>query len=271
MTVYVELSGGLGNQLFQLSFSKYLEEEFGVKTLIETDRITGAEMQIIRPFIEFLEIKESRVSRSCHKFPGWLKFHNVRSTILGEKVLNRLLDGSETDLGIFSNDCDWIYQDYAQKEIYARRIKSPLISYLGSNPNSIHTKILVHVRRGDMENNPNTKAFHGLVSIEKLLSNVQVVREKIGIDAEALVVSDSFEAGKNLSSKMENSRYVDSESYVGFDLLRNMTGAKGYVLSNSTLGWWAAFISNPREVVAPRQWFRNSEHHQIMVKDWIWN
>jgi len=271
MTVYIELSGGLGNQLFQLSFSKFLQEECGVRTFIETDRISGAQLQVIRPFIEYLGFKESRVSSFCHNFPGWLKFHNISSTLLSKKVVNRLLDGMETDLGIFGNDCDWIYQDYAQKEIFARTLKSPLISYLGANPNSIGTHILVHVRRGDMQHNPKAKAFHGLVSVEKLLNNVQVVRNTIGRDTEVLVMSDSFETGNVLSSEIENSRYIASDSFVGFDLLRNMMGAGGYVLSNSTLGWWSAFISSPIEVVAPRQWFTNSEHPQIMVKDWIWN
>lgn len=271
MSVYIEICGGLGNQLFQLSFSKFLEQEFDVRVFIETDRVTETQLEVIQPFIEYLGFQESRVGRFCHTFPGWLKLTNVSSKLFKGKVVNRLIDGMEMNSKIFQMDCDWIYQDYAQNEIFARFLKTPLISYLGVNPEPIDKNILVHVRRGDMEQNPKATDYHGLVSLDKLLKNVDIVRNSIGWNTEALVMSDSFETGNLLSLKIENSKYVESDSLFGFDLLRRMIGAGGYVLSNSTLGWWAAFISTPKEVIAPRQWFARSEHPQIMVKDWTWN
>ena len=54
-----------------------------------------------------------------------------------------------------------------------------------------------------------------------------------------------------------------------FEIMRN---GSGYILSNSTFGWWAAFLSKSENtnVVAPRPWFIALEDpSQLIPTTWM--
>ena len=100
------------------------------------------------------------------------------------------------------------------------------------------------------------------------LALVLIINGAIGYYA----INMGFNLGRTHSiSKLPNSCFVDSKNMKSFDVLRMMRGAQAYVLSNSTLGWWAAFLSMPQQVFAPPHWFAYFDHPKIRIDEWTWN
>ena len=273
MTTYIELSGGLGNQLFQIAFSIYLRDRLKHQVLIDVDRLSKEQLSEIQPFLEYLGLTETRISFYCHKFPGWRKVFNISSILRGRLVLRRLEDSEDSLFDFKSSKHNLIYQGYAQNKDFAYILKDKLIEYLGDYDQSNSKKIIVHIRRGDMESNPKAKQYHGLISLDWLLANSIRARQITSDDSNStiLIHSDSEEAGAEFAEKVSNSCFVDSKNMKSFDVLRMMRGAQAYVLSNSTLGWWAAFLSMPQQVFAPLHWFAHFDHPMIRIDEWTWN
>lgn len=271
MTTYIELSGGLGNQLFQIAFSVHLRDRLNQRVLLDVDRLSESQLTEIQPFLEYLELTYTKISFYCHKFPGWRKAFNILSILNGRSALRRLADPVDAQFEFMNAEHDLIYQGYAQNKDFAFTIRDKLQDFLGDINDSNKGKILVHIRRGDMESNPKAKKFHGLIPLPWLFSNAIRARQILSDSTSILIFSDSVETGNEFAQKISNSCFVDSKNYSSFDVLRMMRGADAYVLSNSTLGWWAAFLSRPQEVFAPVHWFAHVDHPEIKIKEWTWN
>ena len=81
---------------------------------------------------------------------------------------------------------------------------------------------------------------------------------------EIWVISDDCELAKHrlgnislLHSDEFQVTWLETESMTSFETLQIMRNASGYVLSNSTFGWWGALLSkySSPEVVVPFPWF----------------
>lgn len=74
--------------------------------------------------------------------------------------------------------------------------------------------------------------------------------------------------GKNNSAKLRIINYDSSDSASNLEAMRF---GHSYVLSNSTFGWWGAYLSyspNPK-VICPRNWFRTKLNPICMIPvDW---
>jgi hypothetical protein len=108
--------------------------------------------------------------------------------------------------------------------------------------------IIVHVRRGDYA---KVDGF-GLLDRDYYSRGVERLRER-GITGPVWVFSDDPVAAEHL---------VDGELVTGSsgaaEEMWVMSHGAGHVIANSTFGWWAAWMNDPRTpVVAPNPWFRD--------------
>ena len=280
--IITKLMGGLGNQMFQYAAARSLANihyvpfkldlsffstqnailppvtlrsyqigEFRIQDHIaspeEVNRLTcylGGRIRgrLFRLFQHVLPLSKRNIYRQ--RFSGY----DPAFMKLGNNVY---LDGYWQSWKFFVETQDIIREEFT--------LKSPMTIYRNTLFNEIKSKdsIGIHVRRGDYSNNPVANRYHGLYGKDYFLSAVSLIVDKIK-NPHFFIFSDEPEwAEVNLKLdypytivKREH-RHHDAEDLVLLSLCQN------FVISNSSFGWWAAWLSdNPNKmVITPKRWF----------------
>lgn len=128
--------------------------------------------------------------------------------------------------------------------------------------------LIVHIRLGDYRN----EEVIGILDPNYYKSAIKLMWET-GRFKKIWVFSDEIEfVRRNYFNESDsNMRYfsdiLDSTSTT-FEVMRN---GSGYVIANSTFSWWAAYLAKNKEsqICAPSRWFKNgSSPLEITPKDW---
>lgn len=265
--ILVNLKGGLGNQLLQYSYAKYLSE------------ITG------QPFVLDLSWYFNPGSNTPREFL-------LDKLFVGIKVSNRPVLGkvltllgyipnkfvSTIDDSSFSNitkrSRNYILNGYFLDKFHvmcnAKSFSDAFSDYIESNlPRSMienaRDRVGIHVRRGDYVSNNVTKSFHGVCELQYYESAIDKL-EKCG-NKKYFVISDDIEwCRKNFSNINADFYYSDDNTVIGE--LGLFLECKGHIISNSTYSWWGAILRDA-PVVYPILWFRTKASPNIFIEKWI--
>ena len=158
-------------------------------------------------------------------------------------------------------------QGYFQSEKYFMKNKNLIRNYIIQKLREYKTAenwdYVIQIRLGDMARDPQVREIHGIVTDEYLESAIEIH----GLSPEKfLVVTDDsekivFELPKFAAL---NSKYCPS--YSDLEELFTLTKAKKIIISNSTFGWWGAWLSDGH-VVAPKKWFSDLGLQMRNTKD----
>lgn len=280
----IYLSGGLGNQLFQLAsglrlnskrltvnisqvrgsfelyeFLNHLEHKRGIQIDVETSNPTRIFISVHNYILRSTQWKKS----------AWFK----RLPIFFASFVMRLRSPSGstkfvTDYsrigksqGRLENKARIHLVGYFQNQDVANEIANELVDYLDSisletdKKNSKQDSIaIVHVRRGDY----SAEEKIGMLSLSyfrKAIGNLSQAHKNL--DVELFSNDDVDLEDLATSSRIQGIKLVNSDS--ALDLLNLMRNGRFFIISNSTLSWWAAYLcANPNKLVLyPDPWFRN--------------
>jgi hypothetical protein len=293
----VFLYGGLGNQLFQIAkaldfetrsirvnisqingifelenFLKFLANKRNIQITVESDKpsffLTKAHNYLLRStqwqktrkiqvFLIRLSIKF--VFALCGSGKSWLYSDDVHLNFLPGKKFNF------DQLKVIG---------YFQSEATARTIRKDLISFLNLNypetmileDTDVSSSLTIHVRRGDYA----TEEKIGMLSILYFMHSIKFVLKKYSPSklyffSNGIVDAQVFIKGTDIDSLVE----VNATSTL--ELLAKMRQGEVFLISNSTLSWWAAYIcENPeKQVFVPFPWFRKlPEPVNFIPIDW---
>ncbi len=128
--------------------------------------------------------------------------------------------------------------------------------------------LIVHIRIGDYVDNPKLE----VLGIDYYHSSVRESFELYPHDS-IWLFSDSLETA---ISRIANEfhklvRFMDHPNDTPIESLEKMGLGKGYVLANSTLGWWDAFLTyNPTSrMFVPKPWFKvQDEPRNLIPSQW---
>ena len=135
------------------------------------------------------------------------------------------------------------------------------------------TAVSLHVRRGDYVANAHTNNYHGVCSIEYYRAAIEYMRHAAG-DIHLFVFSDDQEWCKsNLEPNYPTTYATANPPDRGYRDMQLMALCRHHIIANSSFSWWGAWL-NPRPdkiVVAPRNWFANSEHdtRDLIPETWV--
>lgn len=291
--IIVKLSGGLGNQLFQYSFGRYLslkyktELKFDIKLNSNasdfTPRLLGlskyntdlnfADKEEIRKYKFFVDGYLSRLER---------KIIQVFPFLNRKFIIER--PGHVLEESSFADNC--YYDGYWQSEIYFNSISEILQSELKLNEDlstankEIVNEILklnaisLHIRRGDyISVNSNAKIF-AICTIDYYQKAIDYFNLKF-TNPVFYIFSDDIEWAKN-NFKESNFKIVDiNENNPQADLYL-MSLCKHNIIANSSFSWWGAWLNTNQGkiVVSPAKWYNNEETNtkaveSLIHKDWI--
>ena len=267
--VEIILSGGLGNQLFQYAFGRWLSAQQGRPLTLNTYRLSILksnetprafalrDMKLNAEVIneDRLVGKSRYLDHALKKFPfssycfeennllgnnfwgHWLnmKYANeVRSELLQE--INFVGKISTSDLNIF-------------EEVATKKILS------------------IHIRRGDYVSNPKAHALHGSLDENYYKRAMIKANELTNFDDVWCFTDDR----KWCESKMGNIKFITLDNTNPFLDLILMSKCHGNIISNSTFSWWAAWL-NPLQdklVIMPNRWYRQQKNPDIYPDSWI--
>ncbi|MHA8106358.1 alpha-1,2-fucosyltransferase [Aquirufa sp. 5-AUSEE-100C1] len=261
--------GGLGNQIFEYFFYKYLSEKY------PNEIIYG-----VYPQFKFSEhVSGLEVDRVFDlKLPptSWLVKIIIVILFVYKKISpnNRFvsLNPCEPKLNAFVFNAfktDKSYYENNAKLIRFRKFE------LGSENESIVNKmhssnsVSIHIRRGDFLS-PQYFEKLGDIATKYYYDNaIEYIINKIN-DPIFFVFSDDIDWVK-LNLEIENAIYItwntDKNSYKDMYL---MTQCKANIIANSTFSYWGAYLNENNPIVCfPKEWIRYEDYPNIFKDSWI--
>ena len=248
--VLMEISGGLGNQLFQLSAAKYLQEEYpSIKIDCSPNKLNRARKNEIIHFANLINLHEEEKG-------FWvLKFIRVRYLLASRFPYSRSLQIEPANFSVPNpkyGSSFLRYRGYWQNLINAETLKSDLRNYLAPVENS---EIGLHVRKGDYLN-PKHSGMHGELPNSYFIDALKEIR-KLSDSKNIVLYSDSPTLLDSLISILQKESWnVRVEKNIdSWKVLRLLSGHRFLIASNSTYSWWAGFVGLSEICFFPSVWF----------------
>lgn len=275
MNIIAQLQGGLGNQLFQYAAARALSHKQQRPLLLDQswfnqtyEDVTPREL-----LLPLLNTKGSLISygipikRPKKALRLAQKFWPIDPFIFVEQTPFRF-DPRLSKAPAFKQQNLYL-MGYWQSYKYFESIKSSLLNeispknaidshyqkYLGQIQSRSST--MVHVRRGDYVHLASAAKVHGFIGLEYYQQGMASIFEKHP-DTHFFVFSDDLEWAKENLPYPNQCTFVESlsSSDAVIQELELMTHCQNHVIANSSLSWWAAWLSkNPTgSVICPNQW-----------------
>ena len=292
--VIVSLYGGLGNQLFQYAVARSLATKNNASLVLD---------------IAWFDIADSLKDTTTRKYA--LKSFGIDCEIqtIGlpwqkNGFLRRLLRRFSWLFKVFANDfliCNeksalfdfdllnqtgplWLngyWQSYKYFDSISEVIRKEIgtIRFLSVSSQKVLNGIVncesicVHVRRGDYVSNANANKVHGLCGVEYYKKAIKLVAENLDNPVIYIFSDDPDWVRINLKNPYKTIVVdVNGTEDVCQDLWL-MSSCKHFIIANSSLSWWGAWLSlsENKVVVAPKKWFANKSYDtsDLIPPDWI--
>ena len=266
--IVIRLSGGLGNQLFQYAAGASLGQKLGKQVSVD---LCLLKRNWQRPY--FLEsivggikiVKSDGISR------------DVDTVIVSEENYRDVYDNGRCEYNYYLNGYFQSERYFAEHSEY---IKNIYRMHESSERSYKDNAVAVHVRKGDYVKNNKTASVYGGVCNAEYYRQAMELAYKLHGDIMYDIYTDDHEWVMKSIPMSENIRIVGERksapkliynAYVLRNLYRvfrnkhasgdvadfnSMRGYSAYIISNSTYGWWASWLSNAKRktIITPRIW-----------------
>jgi hypothetical protein len=192
-------------------------------------------------------------------------------TNLGYQPRNRASSQNETlQIGYFQHQ-HWSEDQKVIDQLNRLSLTLPSKRFKQISTELDGKKILViHMRFGDYL---NEKLF-GVPTLKYFRDSLQIQTKSALFDKVVVFTNGELNALKMLDTlKLENVLVIsDSERISASETLELMRFGSAYILSNSTFGWWGAFLSRHTspKVICPTPWFQGmSEPRELIPNHWL--
>lgn len=277
LKIIVGLSGGLGNQMFQYAMGRSLSLRLSAPLFLDLSWFEGVADRkfALRPFsiqaalipadgkVVYCSGKWKKVAQ---KLARHFLVRRLDAKVFRERFFHFdptalditesvYLDGYWQSEKYFSIYRDVIADDFSLKSAMTRQSNEMLKQISESNA------ICLHIRRGDYLSSASASAVHGLCPLDYYRTALKYIIKGV-IDPRCYVFSDDPEwTHANLDCLSLPMTIVDFNGpELAHEDLVLMSACKHFVIANSSLSWWGAWLSKHpgKRVVAPKQWFIDS-------------
>lgn len=286
----VSLSGGLGNQLFQYSYSKYLtkslnqpvfldtswyrfNQSIGGRRLVLTDLVaSGLNLTDTSNLIERGFLKATSFISGQNAYRGHLNY--IAKCMTGLQFIDDdpLIANVSKDSyyqGSFSLPHYWTSATISLRD----ELSNYLEGYANRNQRSFSQEhdLNIHVRRGDYVKNPKTRAFHGYCSINFYLESVEKLISEFNSIKSIQIFSDSVEFAEKLRISLQTFSKEISVNNRDDSLLalRDLSNSKFLIGSNSTFSWWAHALGSHQLSYFPSKWLMSMADSTVTSENFV--
>lgn len=267
--------GGMGNQMFQYSFGKFLSEKYNLPLKIDLSFLKNRNMGSNFVYRDY-DLDLFNIENDFDINPTKQRYLVSEPNF---QFSQQTIDSIRDIDGHFYIDGYWQSYKYFQsieREIKNHfKLKNPIES--SGNKKMIdmmdriknENSVLINIRRTDYLNTD----FHGVLSVEYVMKGVDYIKNKVD-NPHYFIFSDDIEWCID-NIKLDNMTIVD-HSYKGDRFgwyLELMKSCKHFIIPNSTFAWWAAWLNddNSKIVLAPKKWFNDSSINteDLIPEKWI--
>ena len=242
----VDVKGGLGNQIFTISFAQYLKNN-DYKVYVDTSFYNSSHDYPRELYIDIEKFGFKRINFKNDKIFKLLstRYEEVDNlTNLNTKILNR-------------------FKGYYQDTTFLD--KKYLIDKLSLQNKKNEESVMVHIRRGDYIGlNEDLKLEYYSTAIKKL-------EKKLG-SFEITIFTDDYSLKIEDFKKFNVTKLFNDKNEDALETFKKMTQFQNFIISNSTFSFLAAFLGQEKNshIYYPQPWMRNSDVQvKNFPKDWI--
>lgn len=278
-TLYLEVIGGFGNQLYQYALGRSWALRLGHQLVLDLSLFDGYiwpytldQLNIVAEVATPAQSQQlQRLKKG--KLPNPLKWLASGLPIEKIKVLTEKTEHFDPDFIVPSGQSALVsgywqswryfqpYQHYLRQELQP---KAPLSEQATLLQQAIQAapSVGIHLRRGDYLQHTATYSILGL---EYYYNAVGVLKNQLPDDTQWWVFSDdpqwaleNFKPGVPL-------RFANQQAptLTDFEEFYCLSACHHHIIANSTFSWWAAWLHQPlgpqqsqsQQVIAPKQWF----------------
>ena len=298
MTVVVQITGGLGNQLFMYAAGRHLSLHH--RTPLRLD-ISPFQAYPLRGYLldrfaiaqdlatpeQVAALKSGALAQAEQARTGRWGIRGIlsRRSRAGRGGVFRADDSlAGTYLPEMLRTPREVYlQGYWQSEQYFKPIEGVIRADLrlrdelsGENlslANSIRSTdaVSLHIRRGDYADNPHLSRLLGLLPLDYYYRAARIVAATLS-SAHFFVFSDDPDWAKdNLQLGLPVSFVSHNGPAAAHEDLRLMSLCRHHIIANSSLSWWGAWLCEhtSKIVIAPSRWFAQVPMPDIIPAGWL--
>lgn len=257
--IVVKLQGGLGNQMFQYAIGRQVATNLNTKLILDTSSYRNDSLRQLQltNFKIDANTTENKIIKNLYslisKFKSFKVFREKETFIYDESYLNiepyTILEGYWQNYNYFAS-----IKNLLKNDLTLRNIDQKILDY-SKKISMTNNPVCLHVRRGDMVTNKEANKVHGAMDLNYYLESIKLAQGKLR-DPFFYIFSDDIGWAKE-NIKDINANFIDftntTEPHKDFFLMRS---CKHFIIPNSTLSWWAAWLesSDNSIVIAPEKW-----------------
>lgn len=286
--VVVELSVGLGNQLFQYALAKYLAISNNKELVIDLtrsikDAITDNMLENIFD-LKYFNFTPKFWSGPNISEPEKLSFCQ-------RKKYQRNYIKIKEELFVINNQTNKKFHKnihvigYWQNEKYFKQIEDTIRNDLQIKPEVIKkfnpkntaninksNSISIHIRRSDyIDDTGNIKIYKNIYNSNYYTEAVKYFDDKINTPIYYVFSDDIKWCIDNFKIQTTN-KLIFIESASAIEDFYLMSLCKNNIIANSTFSWWAAWLNSNKNktIISPETWFINGwNDSNIAPSNWI--
>ncbi len=298
--IVAQLTGGLGNQLFQYSFARHLALLNETTLLLDTTQVESrSDPSHRRQYkLHHFSIPSQAVNwdsslglsfqtKDGHYSRG--RISQLSRLFRNSKHLKELSESHfHFDANALARRGDFYVTSYWQSHRYFDLIASQIRADLVLSQPLSHKHQLIKdqikatagsvaliVRRGDFANHPHHSKFHGCCSQEYYQEAQVLIKSRVE-EPHLFVFSDDIDWVRNNISFSCSTTFMDhpyDHSHYDYVDLHLISTCQHHIIANSTFGWWGAWLNNYSDqiVIAPKRWFLDAsiDTSDVCPAEWI--
>ena len=265
-----QLSGGLGNQLFQYAAGYAIAERLNTNLFLyfHINECDTKRDQIIKELVsdihwlEFKQLKPFIPHSFISKFKQRIlpvnkrSFFKERDFTFDDRVLNisdnTLINGYWQSEDYFSRVSDKV-RDTILSKLNTIELDKSILNNL-----TLENSISLHVRKGDYLIFPYSDYYYELQS-EYYERALECLSSKIAFSKIFVFTDDVNWVNEHLKIGFDFQIVSQTFTKSVLEDMRAMSLCNHHIIANSSFSWWSAWLSqNPnKQVVAPLNWFKS--------------
>jgi hypothetical protein len=285
-SVVVPLIGGLGNQMFQYAAARAvaLKNDSAVKLELSWFGTDAERQYALEPFaIEATTmVSEKQAARKYDLLSRLMRRLPIARRQNGLPVFKEA--SFRYDESIEQARAPIFLDGYFQSEKYFLQYRDQIAAdfKLRNKPLAATAAVLnqisqtdaicIHFRRGDYVTSKVANAHHGTCSLEYYEAGLGYVAEGLARPHCFVFSDDPVWARENFAPKMPVTFVDIHATNQAHEDLRLMASCQRYVIANSSLSWWGAWLGSHgnKKVVAPAKWFqkRDIDTSDLVPSSW---
>ncbi len=287
--IFIKLSGGLGNQMFQFAFGLALAKKHKQPLYVDLSFLLNRKLEGVTFRDYELKVFEGNPKVINKSIPAFLEvFSSVCNRVQVKQPLYKKLDestfSSTSELSPFINHVVGYWQSeryFIEAENEIRKAFSFAIAPSVENQQVLKQisetiSVSVHVRRGDYVSSPKNLAYHGVCGLDYYERAIAYVQQKIPEACFYVFSDDPSWVQSHLSFGGATVHFVTHNSGANsYEDLRLMQHCQHHIIANSSFSWWGAWLNKRPDklVIAPSRWFvdtkANEKADHIIPESWL--